>query len=44
MSSEKGEIIDIGKFEDEFRNKEYRVVVVIEKRPNLKLGECEVKQ
>ena len=41
---QKGEIIDIATFVDEFKNKCYRITIEFEKRPELKLGKCEVEQ
>jgi len=40
----KGDIIDIGIFEDEFRSKTYRINIEFKEKPQFKLGECEVKQ
>jgi hypothetical protein len=39
-----GEIIDIGTFEDEFKNTTYRVVLELKEKPTLRLGEAEVTQ
>ena len=40
----KGEIIDIGIYEDEFRNRLHRVTIEFKDKPKFRLGECEVNQ
>ena len=40
----KGEIIDIGIYEDEYRNKEFRITIIFREKPKFRLGECEVNQ
>lgn len=40
----KGRIVDIHEMADEANNKWYQVSIFFEETPNLKLGECEVKQ
>ncbi len=40
----KGEIGDIGKYEDEFKNIESKVTILFKDRPKLMLGDCEVNQ
>ena len=40
----KGEIIDIGIYEDEFRNRTFRITIEYKEKPSFKLGKCELKQ
>ena len=40
----KGEIIDLGVFEDEFKARTFRITIEFEEKPKLMLGTCEVKQ
>lgn len=40
----KGKIIDIGIYEDQYYNRNYRVVVEFKEEPPFKLGEAELKQ
>ena len=39
-----GKIIDIATYEDEFHNEEYRITVLFDKKPDLKLGKVEIQQ
>ena len=39
-----GEIIDIGTYEDEFKNTTYRVILELKEKPTLRLGKVEVIQ
>ena len=41
---QKGKIIDIATYADEFQNEVYRVTIEFAKKPTFKLGECRVKQ
>ena len=40
----KGELVDIGTFEDEYKNRVWRITIQFNEIPKFKLGEVEVNQ
>jgi len=40
----KGEIIEIAILQDEYKQEEYRVIMIFKEKPPFKLGDVEVKQ
>lgn len=40
----KGEITSISELTEEYNQKEYQILIISKKKPNLKLGEVEVNQ